>query len=448
MTTSRPAPGDRRAGATSARILVLAEPGADPDALARSLSTRWCHAYAAPAGADVIDTIKRQPPDLVLIDAGTGGTHAIDLITRVRSLHRAADLPIVLATPADSRDLVLEAFAAGANDHVAKPIDIELLRARIAVQVSVRAELRRTAAARGRLQRRLESRARLEALGFGDQQLRLSVMNELHQDIAGGRVSLYYQPQYRIRPGTIESAEVLMRWHSQSIGPVSPSRFIPLAEETGDIAALTHWVIERALADRARLAEAGRRVQFAVNLSAVLADDDDFIDALLARLAANPGAISLELTESAIFDNPERAIINLGRFADAGVRIAIDDYGTGMSSLSYIQRLPVRELKIDRLFITRLTSSHRDPLLVRSTIEPAHALELEVVAEGVEDAETLALLSVMGCDIVQGYFVGRPMNLDEFMGFLGDQDQWAKLGAPFDARSFLGNILDARRAAG
>jgi EAL domain-containing protein (putative c-di-GMP-specific phosphodiesterase class I) len=147
--------------------------------------------------------------------------------------------------------------------------------------------------------------------------------------------------------------------------------------------------------------------------------DEGFAAWLLEELSRAPrGALGLEITETAVIDEPQKALRNLQAFADAGLEIAIDDYGSGLSSLSYLKQLPAHELKIDKLFISHLTSSHRDPLLVRSTIDLAHALGMKVTAEGVEDATTLALLRMMGCDLAQGYLISQPLSLDELSAFL------------------------------
>ena len=425
------------------RILIVDDEPANIDMLARRLSVRRFSVSTAVSGEAALKAIKLAPPDLVLLDHMMPGMTGLEVLYAIRKVHGAATLPVIMLTASNSRETMLAAIGGGANDYVTKPVDFELLLARMAVQLHVRDEFRRAVAEQARLRRRLETRARLEELGYGDPERRIYIMNELHRGVREGEVRLFYQPQYRLRPGAIEAAEALMRWSSPVLGDMPAQQFIQLAEETGDIAELTEWVVKRAIADHAQFAKAGHKVRVAVNLSATLAADTGFADQLLAELSSHPGAVSLELTESAIFDNPDAALANLRRFADAGVRIAIDDYGTGMSSLSYIQQLPVQELKIDRMFISKLTSSHRDPLLVRSTIELAHALEFEVVAEGVEDAETLALLAVMGCDIVQGYFVGAPMSADDFMTYLEDNTRRERLGAPLDAKALLRGVLGA-----
>ncbi len=192
-----------------------------------------------------------------------------------------------------------------------------------------------------------------------------------------------------------------------------PDRFIGLAEETGAIAEVTRWVMHRAIADYKALAAEDLAKPVYVNLSGRLVADAAFTQWLLSQARELPtGCLGLEITETAIISDPEHALANLQTLADAGIPIAIDDYGAGLSSLAYLKQLPATELKIDRMFVMGLTSSHRDPLLVRSTIDLAHALEMEITAEGVENAATLALLRTMGCDLIQGFFIARPMTLD------------------------------------
>ncbi|MEZ5938417.1 MAG: EAL domain-containing protein [Hyphomonadaceae bacterium] len=179
-----------------------------------------------------------------------------------------------------------------------------------------------------------------------------------------------------------------------------------------------------------RLEAEGYPLRIAINVSGRLLTDRRFVETTMEILQQAPNRISFEITESAAIDDWKIALHHLKLFANAGVRISIDDYGAGVSSLAYVQQLPAQELKIDRSFISHLTHSHRDPLLVRSTIELGHALELEVVGEGVEDAETLALLSMMGCDLVQGYFIGYPMPLDELLEFLRSDELKERIRPP------------------
>jgi EAL domain-containing protein (putative c-di-GMP-specific phosphodiesterase class I) len=240
---------------------------------------------------------------------------------------------------------------------------------------------------------------------------------ELARAIAAGDMRLHYQPKLHLRSRRIVSLEALVRWQHPRRGLVMPGEFIPMAEQSADIATLTSWVLRTAVADQRALAREGHDLPVFINIAAVLLADDAFIREACA-LVKEDTSIGFEITETSVIRDPQAAIANLARVANLGIPIAIDDYGAGLSSLAYLKQLPACELKIDKLFITQLTSSHRDPLIVRSTIDLAHALEMEVVAEGVESETALALLSVMGCDMAQGYHICRPANFASIRGFL------------------------------
>jgi diguanylate cyclase len=255
-----------------------------------------------------------------------------------------------------------------------------------------------------------------------------AMLRDLRTALADEALSLAYQPKLHVASQTIRSVEALLRWRHPSKGWISPEVFVGLAEETGLIADITQWVVRRALRDQAELAEAGKRVTVYLNLSGRLLADATFCAWILETARRAEGcALGLEITETAVIDDPEHALANLQALADAGLKIAIDDYGSGLSSLSYLKQMPAHELKIDKMFISNLTSSHRDPLLVRSTIDVAHALGMEVTAEGVETAGALALLRVMGCDHIQGYLVARPLDLAGLSDLLADTDFAASL---------------------
>ncbi|MCC2980179.1 MULTISPECIES: EAL domain-containing protein [unclassified Sphingomonas] len=245
-----------------------------------------------------------------------------------------------------------------------------------------------------------------------------SLIDELRVAIAEEQLFLAYQPKIHVRRQEIGSAEALVRWQHPSRGLVLPGDFIGAAEEGGLIDQLTIWTIERAIADQRRLLAGGHDLRIFINISGQLLGDQAFVDAACRLVAEADAKLGFEVTETSVIRDPASAIANLQRFADIGIVIAIDDYGAGLSSLAYLKQLPARELKIDKLFVTQLTSSNRDPLIVRSTIDLAHALEMEVVAEGVETHAALALLTVMGCDMVQGFLISRPISLEALMTFL------------------------------
>jgi len=246
----------------------------------------------------------------------------------------------------------------------------------------------------------------------------MKLAEELDLAIDRGELVLFYQPKVHARRQEITSAEALIRWQHPTRGLILPGDFIAVAEQAHLIHRLTLWTIEQAIADAQKLRDSGHNLRLFVNISGQLLSDDAFV-ASACRMVGNGNAeIGFEVTETSVIRDPGSAIANLQRFADIGIRVAIDDYGAGLSSLAYLKQLPARELKIDKLFVTQLTSSNRDPLIVRSTIDLAHALDMEVVAEGVETHAALALLTVMGCDMIQGFLISRPIALDAFIAFM------------------------------
>lgn len=254
----------------------------------------------------------------------------------------------------------------------------------------------------------------------GDPALNLSLMADMRRAIEAGHISLLHQPKYDFRSGRIESAEVLVRWTHPSRGMISPDLFVRMAEETGHIGELTEWVLRAAIADQKRLSDAGWPLTLAINVSARLLSDVEFASNAVAAVRYAPHAIAFEITETAIIDNPKLALEHIAIFAANGIKIAIDDYGAGHSSLAYLRRLPAQELKIDKAFIENLTDP-RDALIVRSTIDLAHGLGMAVVAEGVETQAAFALLASMGCDMAQGYLISAPVTVAELVALLGDE---------------------------
>jgi EAL domain-containing protein (putative c-di-GMP-specific phosphodiesterase class I)/CHASE2 domain-containing sensor protein len=245
----------------------------------------------------------------------------------------------------------------------------------------------------------------------------LSMMSDLRQAMEKGRLRLAYQPKLSLTSGCITDAEALIRWHDADGHTVSPDEFIPLAEATGVIHELTIFALRAALADMTQWVTKGVAVRVAVNVSALDLTMPKFADTvarLLADSAVPASQLALEVTESSLIRSSAEAIATLEALRDQGIRLSVDDYGTGQSTLSYLKHLPVHELKIDKSFVTSLASIESDAIMVRSTIELAHDLGLQVVAEGIEDNATLDVLRQMGCDYAQGYFISKPVEADEF----------------------------------
>jgi diguanylate cyclase (GGDEF)-like protein len=245
----------------------------------------------------------------------------------------------------------------------------------------------------------------------------LTLMSELRQAVEAGELRLFLQPKMALEDGRLVGAEALLRWQHPRRGLLAPAEFIPFAEQTGFIRTLTIWVFEEAARHWQALADGGVDVTLAVNLST-----RDLIDpelpqkfaALLKSGRAPARAFCLEITESAIMDDPQRALATLERLSTMGFRLSIDDFGTGYSSLAYLKRLPVDELKIDQSFVRTMQTDPDDAMIVRSTIDLAHNLGIRVVAEGVENAAVWNMLRDLDCDEAQGYHMGRPMPLAEF----------------------------------
>lgn len=399
------------------QILIVDDDRGGAEILARRLSLRRFSVAVAEDGETAIAQIEKRPPDLVLLDACMPGRSGQEVLNHVRQRYAPLELPVILHSALDDKRAQRHAFAAGANDFVAKPADFELLADRIAFHLNTRTSFFAERREQTRLRRRLDVRERMGAPSSVD----VRMAEALAYALDANQFELAYQPQYDLRHGHIRALEALSRWSSPEFPDIAPAQFIAIAEDHGLIAQLTHWTIERAIRDHCALEAHGLAAPIAVNVSPLLIGDATATERLLAHISRETHRIRVELTETAIIHDPEEALRNLETLSRAGLHISIDDYGTGWSSLAYLQRLPVREIKIDRTFVGQLTRSHRDPLLVRSTIELAHALELEVVAEGVEDIETLALLRAMGCDAAQGYFVAAPMPFEAVKRFLGDR---------------------------
>lgn len=249
----------------------------------------------------------------------------------------------------------------------------------------------------------------------------LTLLSELRQAVDTGQLRLFLQPKIDLRTGEVIGAEALVRWAHPTRGMVPPMRFIPFAEQTGFIRMITLWVIEQVAAFGAQLDQKGLTLKLAVNLSTRDLMDPELpnkISQLIDRHHLTPARLVLEITESAIMDDPQRALQTLERLHALGVKLSIDDFGTGYSSLAYLKRLPVDELKIDQSFVKHMETDLDDAKIVRSTIDLAHNLGLSVVAEGVETAKAWKLLAGLNCDEAQGYFIAKPMPSDELIEWL------------------------------
>lgn len=250
---------------------------------------------------------------------------------------------------------------------------------------------------------------------------RLQLVNRLKQAIENDEFTLFYQPKLNLTNQSVDEVEALVRWVHPVNGLITPDKFIHIAEQTGQMTALSHWVINKAIEQHFAWQAKGIDLKIAVNISPDNLLDDEFCLQLINKLCGKRTLhkhLSFEITEDAFVDHSSKAVDNIVLLRKHGISLSIDDYGTGYSSLAQLKNLPVQELKIDKCFIEKLTHQVEDQLIVSSTIKLSHQLGLSVVAEGVEDQTTLDWLTKNGCEKAQGYFISRPLPAEDFFNWL------------------------------
>jgi diguanylate cyclase (GGDEF)-like protein len=257
----------------------------------------------------------------------------------------------------------------------------------------------------------------------------LSLLAELRRALDAGEIILHYQPMVETTTGQIRGVEALARWQHPIHGLMGPNEFIPLAEQGGLIDQLTFHVLDEAVSQCRAWEEDGLRLPIAVNVSARCLSDSEFaarVAALLRGKDVSPDMLTLEITETAVINNPEQALAELKKIRALGVSLSVDDFGTGYSSMAYLQDMPVTELKIDRCFISRMNTEANNRAIVHAVVALARNLNLRVVAEGVEDQQTWDELSALGCDISQGFFFARPLPAADLRIWIAQQDALAR----------------------
>jgi diguanylate cyclase (GGDEF)-like protein len=254
---------------------------------------------------------------------------------------------------------------------------------------------------------------------------RLGLLVELRHALVSDELLLHYQPKVAVDGGEVIGVEALVRWQHPTRGLLGPAEFVPLAERTGAIADLTRWVLGAALRQCRQWHDAGTELSVAVNLAAANIVDvmlPDAIAALLEHHGVPARLLECEISEHTVMADPVRAMEVLGRLRDMGLRLSLDDFGTGHSSLAYLKRLPLDEVKIDRSFVAGMTEDEGDAVIVRSTIDLARNLGLDVVAEGVENEAILRGLGALRCDIAQGFHLSRPLPAAELEAWLAARE--------------------------
>lgn len=249
---------------------------------------------------------------------------------------------------------------------------------------------------------------------------RLLLLGDVRIALDGGELMLAFQPKVRLSDGVMEGCEALVRWNHPSRGVVPPARFVPIVEYSGLIGQLTHYIFKAAIEQVAEWSAQGERIVVSINMSARDLSAPRIVETTIAMIDAcgvDHSLIDVEITESAAFLKDVELGLQLRRLRDAGISLSIDDYGTGMSSLSYLKRIPARYVKIDQMFVRNLASSREDRVLVESTVQMCRRMGLVTVAEGVEDQVCADILTAIGCDLAQGYLFAPPLPPDELLAF-------------------------------
>jgi len=283
--------------------------------------------------------------------------------------------------------------------------------------------LRRAELAMAAARKRHSSLAFVAEIGAEPPHEQLSLIGDMRAAMENGEFMLDYQPKLLFSSGRVNACEALLRWRHPERGMIAPGRFIPFAEQTGFIREITPWVLDEAIRQLAAWQRDGLDIVVSANLSTLDLLDPGlplYVGALLERHGVAADRLCLEITESALMDDPALALAHLGELAALGIKLSIDDYGVGQASLAYLKILPVNELKLDRSFITAIDREPRNAAIVQSTIMLSHALGLSVVAEGVETEAELAWLRAHGCDVAQGYLVSRPLAAQQVRGWIAD----------------------------
>jgi EAL domain-containing protein (putative c-di-GMP-specific phosphodiesterase class I) len=250
---------------------------------------------------------------------------------------------------------------------------------------------------------------------------KLTLLTDLRAAIRDGTLGYALQPKLDLGTGRITGAEMLVRWHHPTHGDIPPGEFVPLAERTGVIGEMTLYLISQAVEHCKDWRANGLDLTLSVNVSVHDLSDTHIVDRIVRMASAVRGMLMLEVTETAVMRDPDKAFAAVDRLRAGGLRMSLDDFGTGNASLTYLRRLAPEEVKIDRSFITGLVGSEADQSIVRSTIQLAHSVRAVVTAEGVEDAATLAWLEAAGCDGAQGHLVGKPIGVAGFVAMVGER---------------------------
>ncbi|AVH70529.1 EAL domain-containing response regulator [Nostoc sp. 'Lobaria pulmonaria (5183) cyanobiont'] len=386
------------------KILIIEDEEAVRENILDLLEAEDFQTIAAANGRIGVNLAISEVPDLILCDIMMPETDGYGVLTELREEPSTATIPFIFLT---AKSDFRRGMDMGADDYITKPFTRSELLSAIMNRLGKYATLKRY----------LSPQTVINNLSPKMQLLEISLHRAIRQDNFQ-EFEIYYQPIVDIASGKIVAAESLLRWQSPELGMIYPTEFIPLAESTGLIVPIGKWVLKRVCQQIKSWRDAGiRSFIVAVNLSVIEFNQPDFIHNIVTFLAINelePHYLELELTESMIMQDVNRAIATMSELQSLGVKIAIDDFGTGYSSLIYLTNFPINTLKIDRYFIHNVANNLRKSAITKPLIEMAHNLNLDVVAEGVETEAELGFLRQHNCNSMQGFLFSRPLPAAEF----------------------------------
>jgi EAL domain-containing protein (putative c-di-GMP-specific phosphodiesterase class I)/FixJ family two-component response regulator len=379
------------------RILII-EDNSDISNLTKDLlELEGFEVAIADNGRDGVALARQQQPDLVLCDITLPELDGYSVLRALRQHPASAMIPFIFLTSKASKADLRQGMRLGADDYLTKPFTPADLLDAIAIRLAKQADTRKFYTQSSPLVP-LEQQALVESLS---------------RAIERSELLLYYQPQVDLKTQAIVGVECLLRWHHTERGLVSPAEFIPLAEQTGLIIPIGEWVLQTACHQAKVWQAAGLgHLRIAVNLSASQFSQStlpDTVIQILQETGLDPEWLDLELTESMLMQDSETSSAMLNKLKSLGIHISIDDFGTGYSSLSYLQRFSFDTLKIDRSFVQNASSNPKSAAIAIAVIQMAHRLQLQVIAEGVENQAELAFLNQHGCDMAQGYWFSKPL---------------------------------------
>jgi EAL domain-containing protein (putative c-di-GMP-specific phosphodiesterase class I)/CHASE2 domain-containing sensor protein len=360
-------------------------------------------------------------------------TRRLQLASQGTTLHHDLDGTFAWLVPYYQHSQI-EGQLAGLAALFNAPLTIGELRVDVAIAFGVNDEFegsnaQRLAAALVAAERAIRTRSlwtKYTSRQKEDAGWQLSFHSQLEDALTGGDIWVAFQPQYEISTRKLVGVEALARWTHPTRGPIPPDEFIVQAEKSQDIYRLTLFVMDQAIRSAAQLHERGIHIKMSVNLSASLLDHSDLVGTIRVMLTAHhlpPEILTIEITETAQIENSRQARQTLAQLRRTGIRLSIDDYGTGQSNLEYLTEIEADEIKIDKRFVMTMRDSQRNLEVVKSTIDLAHRLGAVAVAEGIEDSETMTLLEGLGCDVGQGYHLGKPQLFSELTAALSVQSQ-------------------------